>query len=156
MSIKEACRLEASITAESQYFIPLFHRIAKSQYFIPLFNRISWLCGQHPTRDEVSNGRCNSGPTDPNQNVRTGPVFKLHAMWEPGQFSLDGCHTEWEASIRFSWWLSYLVLTGWFSANGWDLPNTSFNHWFQFLDYFRIIKLSVLMKPCKTLFINTL
>jgi hypothetical protein len=116
MSIKETCRLGAPITAESQYFIPLFIKIAESQYFIPLFNRISWLCRQHPTRDEVSNGRCNSGPTDPNQNVRTGPVFKLHAMWEPGQFSLDGCHLDWEASIRFSWWLSYLVLTGWFSV----------------------------------------
>jgi hypothetical protein len=36
---------------------------SESQYFIPLFNRISWLCVQHPTGDEASNGGCNSCPT---------------------------------------------------------------------------------------------
>jgi hypothetical protein len=82
---------------------------AESQYFIRLFNWISWLCGQHPTGDEASNGVCNSCPTghdfqdnfniyflawepDLSQNVRTGPVFKLDARWEPGWFSLDGSH----------------------------------------------------------------
>jgi len=66
-----------------------------SQYFIPLFNRISWLCVQHPTGDEASNGGGVLGMTlkitliyiyillqlesDPSQTVRTGPVFKSDA-----------------------------------------------------------------------------
>ncbi len=52
--------------------------------------------------------------------------------------------------IRFSWWLSYpvlmmVILSGshdgfqWKPVPVFNLPNTSFNHWFQFLDYFRII-----------------
>ncbi len=82
-------------------------------------------------------GGCDSGPTghefqdnsniyffiawepDSSQNVRTGPVFKLDARWEP--------------SIRFSWWLSSPVLNKnrsenrcQFSANGWEPPNTDF------------------------------
>jgi len=35
----------------------------KSQYFIPWFNKISWLCGQRPGLEEVSNEGCNSGRT---------------------------------------------------------------------------------------------
>jgi hypothetical protein len=35
---------------------------------------------KYPTWDEASNGGYNLGPKDPNQNVRTGPVFKLDAM----------------------------------------------------------------------------
>jgi len=51
----------------------------------------------HDFADNIQQGMkhqmgCNSVPTDPNQNVRTGPVFKLDAMREPGQLSLGGCH----------------------------------------------------------------
>jgi len=55
-----------------------------------------------------------------------------------------------------SHWLVFSKNRCRFSANGWGQPNTSFNHWFQFLDYFGIKELTVSMKPCKTLFINTL
>jgi len=147
---------------------------SESQYFIPLFNRSSWLCVQHPTGNEASNGGCNSGPIahdfQDNSNIyfifitmRIGSFSKCEIRfgfhigcqvrtWAvfPYLFSLT-----WEPSIRFSLWLSYLVLTGRFSADGWEPPNTGLNHWFQFLDYFRIRELSVWMKPYKTLFINT-
>jgi hypothetical protein len=97
-------------------FVSLVHLMLSLSNSCPYLIKFHDFANKHPTRDETSNGGCNSGPTNPNQNVRTGPVFKLDAMWEPGQFSLDGCHLEWEPSIRFSWWLSYPVITGWFSV----------------------------------------
>jgi len=137
---------------------------SESQYFIPLLNRISWLCVQHPTGDEASNGGCNSDPIghDFQDNsiiyiffitMRIGPFSKCEIRFG---FQI-GCQVRtWAVfPIRFARWLSYLVLTGRFSADGWEPPNTGFNHWFQFLDYFRIRDLSVWMKPHKTLFINT-
>jgi len=62
--------------------------------------------------------------------------------------------------IWLSWWLSYpiilmVILSSSHDGLQWKRAPV-FNHWFQILDYFRIIELSVLMKPCKTLFINTL
>jgi hypothetical protein len=87
-------------------------------------------------RHEASNAGCKSGPTGhdfpdnsniyflflpwepvPPQNVRTGLVRRLDAMWE--------------SSIRFSWKFSSPILTenlneNWcrFSAGWWEPPNT--------------------------------
>jgi len=81
-------------------------------------------------------------------------------MWEPVRFSnwmpcenVDGFHWEWE--LRSGYHMSFSLVLHRFSANRWEPPNIGFNHWFQSSDYFRIRELSVLMKPCKTLFINT-
>ncbi len=80
--------------------------------------------------------------------VKTDPILKLAARWNPGQLSppvrtlinlilltvdISGSHIE--PSIRFSWQLTSLDFTGQFSlrtklknqhqfsANGWKLPN---------------------------------
>ncbi len=74
--------------------------------------------------------------SDHSQNVKTDPVLKLTVRWELERFSLGGSHLQWEPPIRFSWQLTFSVLTvrfslrtgmktgvG-FSANGWEPPNT--------------------------------
>jgi len=102
---------------------------AESQSFIGLFNRISRLSAQHPTGDEASNGGCNSGPTghDFKDNfniyflfftIRTGPFpkcenrsgFQIGCQVRTWVVSLDGFTKCENFSIRFSWWLSYLLL----------------------------------------------
>jgi hypothetical protein len=107
---------------------------AESQYFIPLFNRISWLCGQHLRGYEAST-QAQQGMTfqitliftfyflpwerDPSENVRTDPILRLDAKWEPGRFS---------PSIRFS--SRFLAENRrQFSAGGWEPPNTGKIPW---------------------------
>jgi hypothetical protein len=128
---------------------------AESQYFIPLFNQISWLCGQHPRGDEASSAGCNSGPTGhafpDNSNIylifftmRIGPFSKcenrsgsqIDCQVRTWAVLTRRSHLQWEPPIRFSWQLTFSVLTvrfllrtgmktgvG-FSANGWEPPNT--------------------------------
>jgi hypothetical protein len=105
---------------------------AESEYFIPLFNRISWLCEQNPNRGwSIKWGA---------QLMPNRFVFQLDAMWEPGRISLDGCQWEWE--LRSGYHMSFSLVLHRFSSNRWEPPNTGYNHWFQFFDYFRIRELS--------------
>jgi hypothetical protein len=77
--------------------------LMQSQYFILLFDKILWLCQEGMKHQMGAATQAQQGMTfqitliftfyfllwepDPSQNVRTGSVFRVDAMWQAGRFS---------------------------------------------------------------------
>ncbi len=113
-------------------FSSLVHLMLSLSISYPYLIEFHDFANKIQTGNEASNGGRNS--------CRTGSFSKLDAMWEPGRISLDGCQWEWE--LRSGYHMSFSLVLHRFSSNRWEPPNTGYNHWFQFFDYFRIRELS--------------